>query len=319
MLAGRMGGQGRQEAEERAQVRHQGGRRRRGQAQGRPAQPRHHQREEGQEGAQVHAQGPAVPVHERGAARAQVGDAARARVVHLDGASPPLSSSPPPLATRSYRSRSRGSARSDCAQGTGRARSARRESRWRPSAAASSRTRCLARDDDARADPLSLPLQILRDQTIPAVLVKPGVTIRPVDRKMAEQQLPPSSPCNAATSFHAAFALVRARPRRARVRPPSRASGAWKPGRVRGFFPAHDDLSCAFRCEQDAAPRRARWIACESSRVLEAEEESSVSWKRAASEVRGAASDDELKASSLLHLCLARWRPGPRGKDVGSS
>ena len=66
--------------------------------------------------------------------------------------SPPSSSR-----SRSYRSRSRGLSRSDCAQGTGRARSARRESRWRPSAAASSRTRCLARDDDARADPLSLP------------------------------------------------------------------------------------------------------------------------------------------------------------------
>jgi hypothetical protein len=146
--AGRLGRQRREKVEERSQVCQEDRRRRRCPTQGRQAQSRDNQRAQGQEGGQVHAQGLAVPVHECCPARAQAAHADGPRVVYLHSES---------------RSASRGQLFTRTAL----------PSLWqqRHNAPIANWGTC------------TNLLQILRDQTIPAVLVKPGVAIRPVDRK----------------------------------------------------------------------------------------------------------------------------------------
>ena len=79
-----MGGQRSKEEEPEEQIRQKDRGYRGLGTQGRRPEPRHYQREEGQESFQVHAEGPSVPVHERGSARAQVENADGTRVVDFD-------------------------------------------------------------------------------------------------------------------------------------------------------------------------------------------------------------------------------------------
>lgn len=88
LLSGCLGRQRRKEEEERQEVRHpRAWNRTRGSA-GRQIFSCHYFREERQEGVKVPTQGSAVPVHERGPARAQAQDANGTRMVYIDCESP---------------------------------------------------------------------------------------------------------------------------------------------------------------------------------------------------------------------------------------